>query len=603
MFSVGPQTAEADRLHAMKYRKAKESFEESANRRAFALSDGPEHYHQFREVILTQRFCEGGRIQGAAGASRKTTMYNCFVSGTVLDELGSEGSTAAILDILKEAGITSKLGGGIGFDFSTLRPFGEPVRQIESYATGPVSFMEYFHSVAKGVASAGHRRGALMGCLRIDHPDIERFIDAKRGTLEQEAIRAAAQSLPKPERMAIEEALQAFNPLTSFNISVTVTDKFMECLAANRPFPLRFKETVFREIDPRELWEKLMRSTYEWAEPGVLFIDTINRLNPLSYCETIAATNPCGEQPLPPYGACLLGSFNLVKYLKPNGNNKWYFDYDLFKRDIPIVVRAMDNVVDRSLYPLSQQRNEALSKRRMGLGVMGLANCVEAHGFPYGSSMALHVQEKILQTLLFECYRAGAELAEEKGSFPLFDADRYLATEFISKRLPDEIKDLIRMKGLRNSHYTSIAPTGTISMAADNVSGGVEPVIFHEQQRKINSPNGPIEVVLQDWAVANLGIRGKLSHEVTADEHVATLLTAQKWVDSAVSKTINMDGHKMNWEQFQDIYFNVYNGGGKGCTTFNASGKRMALITSGPAERDDGPTCEWDPTTGTRSCE
>lgn len=609
--TIGPRTAEADRLHAMKYRGPNEPFEEAMFRVAFALSDGPPHYHALKDILLEQRFCPGGRIQGSAGATRKTTMYNCFVSGTIGDSLVEPELDGSIMDMLKEAAATSKLGGGIGYDFSTLRPHGDHVLKIESYATGPVSFMEYFNTVGLGVASSGHRRGAQMAVLRIDHPDVEAFVAAKQGTPAQQAIRAVARSLPDAERAAVEQQLQTFNPLQGFNVSLAITDEFMEALDADRPFSLRFGGRVYKEVSARALWEKVMRATYDWAEPGVIFIDAVNRMNPLWYCEKIAATNPCGEQPLPPYGACLLGSFNLTKYLTRlpgNGGDSpaWSFDYAQLAKDVPPVVRAMDNVVDRSLYPLARQRQEAQDKRRMGLGVMGLANAGEALGSPYGSREFLRFEETVMKLIRDESYRASARLAQEKGAFRLFDAEGYLEGPFV-KALPDDVREDIRKYGIRNSHLTSVAPTGTISMCADNVSSGCEPVIFHEATRTINTPAGPTRVTVQDYGVAFLGVRGRLSHEVSADQHVEVLLSAQRYVDSAVSKTINMDGRTMGWAEFQGIYEKVWKGGGKGCTTFNASGRRMALITGnagpGPAAKDDGPTCEVNLETGQRSCE
>jgi ribonucleoside-diphosphate reductase alpha chain len=584
---IGPQTQAADELHAMKYRGRNEDFEESMNRVAYGLSDNGRHYHALREVLLPQRFCPGGRIQGAIGATRQTTAFNCYVSGTIEDTLCDEGG---IMDRLKEAAKTSQLGGGIGYDFSTLRPRGYPVKKIESESTGPVSFMEYFNTVGLGVASSGHRRGAQMAILRVDHPDIEEFVRAK----------------------------QRPGALEGFNISVAVTDAFMEAVACDGLFALRFARSRVREIRALDLWQKIMRSTWDWAEPGVLFIDTVNRMNNLYYCETIAATNPCGEQPLPPYGACLLGSFNLPKYLKPVPREMllamdgevglhervsgpdWYFDYDQLKADIAPVVRGMDNVNDRSRYPLQKQYEDAQAKRRMGLGVMGLANAAEALGHAYGSTAFVTFEAKVLTIIRDESYRASAEIAAEKGAFSLFDMERYLDGEFV-KTLPDDVRALIRKNGIRNSHLTSIAPTGTISLCADNVSSGIEPVFAYEIERKINTPDGPIKVKVSDYGAGELGVRGKLTADVMAAEHVAVLVTAQRYVDSAVSKTCNVTGD-IPWEEFLAIYSNVHEMGGKGCTTFNADGKRTALLVAAKTI-NEGPSCSIDPMTGARSCE
>jgi ribonucleoside-diphosphate reductase alpha chain len=504
---------------------------------------------------------------------------NCYVSGTIEDSF-VEGS-GSIMSRAHEAAATMRMGGGIGYDFSTLRPRGDLIRKLHTQSTGPVSFMNIFNSVCLATSSSGHRRGAQMGILRIDHPDIEEFIRAKQNT----------------------------TALTGFNLSIGITDAFMEARAAGKPFDLTFGGQVYKTVDAQEFWEKIMRATWDWAEPGVVFIDTINKMNNLWYAENIAATNPCGEQPLPPFGACLLGSFNLVKYLQlcpisqQNGDVYYYFDYDQLIEDIPVVVRGMDNVIDRTLYPLPQQKLEALSKRRMGLGVMGLANAGEACGLLYGSAEFLEFERKVMQTIKERTYWASTELAKEKGSFALYDSERYAKGKFI-KSLSPELQDKIRRHGIRNSHLTSVAPTGTISLCADNVSGGIEPVFAYELQRQINTPTGPELATVQDYGVAFLNIRGKLSSSVTAAEHVAVLGVAQAQVDSAVSKTINMDG-TMPWNDFKRIYETAWELGCKGCTTFNSDGKRMALLVAKDTEQtpETEITCAIvDPTTGQRDC-
>ncbi len=569
---TGPRTEAADRLHAMKYRAPGEDFREAMNRVACGLKDSDAHFHALREILLDQRFLPGGRIQLSIGSQYATTAYNCFVSGTFADSMVTGHGN--IMQRQTEAVATLRLGRGIGFDFSTLRPHGDPINELGTFTEGPISFMHGFDAYSACIAGAGLRRGAMMAVLRIDHPDIELFVRAKQNR----------------------------DKLTRFNISIAVTDEFMEAVARDRPFALRFGGRKRRDISAVDLWEKIMRSTHDWAEPGVIFIDRINEMNNLWYCETIAACNPCSEQSLPPYGACLLGSFNLVRYLVRtagevhDGTAIWYFDWDQFRADIPIIVRAIDNVVDRARYPLPQQKAEALSKRRMGLGITGLANACEAQGHSYGSLGFLRLEERILAMLRDEAYRASAQLAAEKGAFTLYDDEKYLQGRYVTA-LPDDVKALIRKHGIRNSHLTSIAPTGTISMCADNVSGGIEPVFSHAMERPITTPAGVVMERIEDYGAAFLGVRGRLAHEVGVDDHVDVLCSAQKYIDSAISKTINMDEKVTPFDAFKAIYTKVWERGGKGCSTFNASGKRTALLVA-----DDGGACAIDPASGRREC-
>lgn len=581
---MGPKTRAGDLFHAMKYRSEGEDFREANNRVASALADNKEHYHAFREITGDMRFMAGGRVQASMGAARKTTAFNCFVSGEIADSMVH--GDGCIMDRAKEAAATMRLGGGIGYDFSTLRPKGALIRKLQSHSSGPVSFMDIFNSVCHTISSSGHRRGAQMGVLRVDHPDIEEFIHAKQNT----------------------------DKLTGFNISVGVTDEFMQAVASGDAFTLRWGGEDYKEVDAQRLWETLMRSTWDWAEPGVLFLDRINRMNNLWYCEKISATNPCAEQSLPPFGACLLGSFNLTKYItsqpvRAAGEPRFSFDWNQLRADIPHVVRAMDNVTDRTIYPLPQQKAEAISKRRMGLGVTGAANAGEALGYPYGSAEFLAWLDKVLETITVNCYRASALLAEEKGAFPLYDEEKYLKGEFI-QQLPSDTQALIRRHGIRNSHLTSIAPTGTISLTADNVSSGIEPVYDYSMSRVFQTFHGPEALDVEDYGVREFGVKGRRAGEVSAQEHIAVLNTAQKWMDAAVSKTCNVSG-SMPWEDFKDLYISAWAGGAKGCTTFNIDGKRMALLQGKSTETEDndtetmvepGETCYIDPETGRREC-
>lgn len=567
----GPVVPYSEELHAQKYRGIGENFREYGNRVANALKDDEEHFHTFRELLLDQRYLPGGRIQSAMGASKIVTAYNCFVSGTIEDSLVEGGG--CISQRLTESWRTMRMGGGIGYDWTTLRPRGSAIKKLQSRTNGPLPWMKVFDAGARGIASAGHRRGAQMGVMRVDHPDILEFVMAKQNSTE----------------------------LTSMNLSVAITDEFMDALHGNRTFQLRWGGQDHVEVDAAELWDSIMRSTYDWAEPGVLFIDQINRMNNLWYCEHISATNPCGEQPLPPFGACLLGSFNLIKYLISDGKDGWAFDLARFKADIPPVVRAMDNVVDRTIYPLHEQEQEAQSKRRMGIGVCGLANTIETMGHPYGSPAFLEIEELILSTLKVECYRASALLAKEKKPFPKFLPQRYLAGQFI-KTLPEDVRELISKYGIRNSHLTSIAPTGTISTCADNVSGGIEPVYLNEFKRTVIEFDGERHEALQDCAYRLYGTRGKEAGECSVQDHLGVLLTAQRQVDSAVSKTCNV-AEDIAWEDFKQVYITAHAGGAKGCTTYRPhEGGRGAVLNAIPAKsEEEGLACSI--VNGAKSCE
>jgi ribonucleoside-diphosphate reductase alpha chain len=562
---MGPQTPFAEQLHAEKYRMNGESFKEAMNRIAGALTDNTTDFKEFREVLSEMRFLPAGRVQAAVGASRKTTAYNCFVSPAIQDSFVAGKNS--IMDCATQAATTMRMGGGIGYDWSTLRPRNDLIAKLQSKSSGPVSFMEIFDAVGRATSSAGHRRGAQMGVLRVDHPDIVEFVHAKQNE----------------------------TYLRGFNMSVAITDEFMVSLQNGQPFELKFGGRVYDEVDPVALWEMMMRSTYDWAEPGVLFIDAINRMNNLHYCETIAATNPCGEQPLPPYGACLLGSFNLTKYV--SGRT---FDWEMFRKDIRVAVRAMDRVVDVSLYPLHEQELEARSKRRMGLGVTGLANAIEAIGPQYGSADFVSYESMILDNLRDHTYQASVELATERGSFPLYN-EAYLESNFV-RTLPGELRKDIAKHGIRNSHLTSIAPTGTISMAADNVSSGIEPVFSLRSERMVNMASGPEKILIEDYGLAKFGVTGKTCDQVTVQEHLDVLIAASDRVDSAVSKTCNVPSN-VSWPAFKDVYVQAWERGAKGCTTYRVGGKREGILKAANDNDTVGESCSYDPATGTRSCE
>jgi len=569
----GPTTPYSEHLHATKYRVDSETFDDYCVRYARTTTDDELHFRHILDGLRQQRILPAGRQQLAVGRPYDITAMNCYVGGSIPDT--SEG----IMDELKHSMLTLRSGGGCGWDFSTLRPFGDPIRGlgIKAYSTGPVSFMGCWDSMCGTVLSAGHRRGAMMGVLRVDHPDIMRFINAKANN----------------------------NALTNFNISVACTNAFMEALEGDKSYDLSFGGRTYDTVRAVDVWARIMERNWDWAEPGVLFIDRINEQNPLAYIESISATNPCGEQPLPPNGACLLGSLNMVKYISYQGKE---LDYDLLKLDVAMACRAFDKVIDVTRYPLEQQREEAQNKRRMGIGVTGVANALEIMDLAYGSAAYIKEQEKILTTVRDTAYLTSIKSAAKLGSFPAFDAKGWLRSGF-AKTLPPQIRDGIKKKGLRNGLLLSIAPTGTISMCADNISSGIEPPYSLEQKRLVHMPDGQQEIHLIDYAFREFGVKGKTAEEVSAKDHIKVLCSAQQFVDSAVSKTCNVNGAikgekskgTVSFKQFKQLYLQAYHGGAKGCTTFNRNGKRFGIIESLDDKGEEG--CTIDPNTGARTCE
>src|SRR5712691_2029215 len=516
---------------------------------------------RFYAAMSDFRFLPAGRVVAGAGAGRQVTLFNCFVMGTIPDDMGG------IFAHLREAALTMQQGGGIGYDFSTLRPRGAPVKGVGADASGPLSFMDVWDAMCRTIMSAGYRRGAMMATLRCDHPDIEDFIAAKR-----EAGR-----------------------LRMFNLSVLVTDAFMKAIEDNAPWELSFGGTVWKVLPARELWDKIMRATYAYAEPGVIFIDRINRRNNLAYCETITATNPCGEQPLPPYGACLLGSINLPSLVENPFTPEARLDIDRLRRLVPDCVRMMDNVIDISLFPLAQQHEEARQKRRIGLGVTGLADALILCGSRYGSAAAVAATESWLGTIQREAYLASAALAAEKGSFPLFDRDRYLAGETVIG-LGEEVRARVAQDGIRNALLTSVAPTGTISLFADNVSSGIEPVFSFRHTRNVLMPDGNRrEEEVTDYAYRLFRrLKGEFAplpdyfidaQALTPEDHVVMQAAVQKHIDSSISKTINVPA-EIPFERFKDVYLQAYALGCKGCTTYRpneVTGAVLAARAEAPA--------------------
>ena len=579
----GPETELGEKIQATKHRLPNETFLGMATRVVHALNDSPEHREELQPIVVTQRFMFAGRIPAGVGTDKHVTPFNCYASAKLEDSF-VEGKDS-IMGVATQGAATMRMGGGIGFDFSPLRPRNALIKKLGSQSSGPVGFMPIYDSVCQATSSYGNRRGAMMGGLIVHHPDIREFIHSKRSD----------------------------DKLTGFNISAAITDEFMNCMIDEKPFDLRFDGEVYETTDARELWEEIMQLCYDWAEPGVLFIDTINRMNNLWYCEDIAITNPCAEQPLPPNGACLLGSYNLTKYLRCEyygdveidgtcrvtaSRRRYSFNMDQLVADVPAVVRALDNVIDEARYPLPEQRAEAVSKRRMGIGVTGLANTLEAMGLPYGTEEFCAVQEDIHEKIAIAAYWASVELAKEKGAFPLFDADKYCEAPFIRK-LPQDLQDAIRKYGIRNSHLLSIAPTGTISLTADNVSSGIEPVFADVTARRVKTVDGWEVVEAPDYGLTVLGVRGTPCADVTIEQHLRVAQTAAKWVDSAVSKTINCP-QDVPWDEFVGIYRRAWEMGCKGITVYRTGCKREALLTD--ADTDIGESCTIDPATGKSDC-
>ena len=537
--------------------------------RALAVveKDADHWENEFYGALEDFKFLPAGRITAGAGTARKVTLFNCFVMGTIPDSMGG------IFDMLKEAALTMQQGGGIGYDFSTIRPKGALVTGVAADASGPLSFMDVWDSMCRTIMSAGSRRGAMMATMRCDHPDIEDFITAK-----SDAAR-----------------------LRMFNVSVLVTDPFMEAVKANGSWDLVFDGKVYQTVKARDLWNKIMRSTYDYAEPGVIFIDRINKANNLGYCETIAATNPCGEQPLPPYGACLLGSINLARLVKNPFEAGADLDVDGLSKLVATAVRMMDNVVDASEFPLLQQAQEAQAKRRIGLGVTGLADALLMTGLRYGSDEAARQTDRWLHAIARAAYLASVELAKEKGAFPLFDADPFLASDAMMQ-MDEDVRDEIRTHGIRNALLTSIAPTGTISLYAGNVSSGIEPVFAYAYTRKVLQKDGTrteeevVDYAVQMWrdkyGEADLPDYFVNAQTLAPLDHVKMQAAAQKWIDSSISKTINCP-EDISFDDFQGVYMQAYETGCKGCTTYrpnDVTGSVLSVSESSEAapEADQG---------------
>lgn len=540
MPNPGPQTDIGKWILAEKYALPGETWRDCVNRVACALKDSDAHYHRFREVLLAMRFLPGGRILANAGADRaRATMLNCFCSPAPLDSFDENGG---IMDTLAWAGRTLRAGGGVGTDFSKLRPKGNPVRGLGAGATasGPCSFIDIWDTLGETIHAAGNRRGAQIATLDIDHPDALEFVRAKHTA----------------------------GRWTNFNVSLWVPDEFME------------------RAEGSELWETIMRSTFDHAEPGILFRSTIDRRNPLNYAERVSAPNPCGEIPLPENGSCLLGSFVLPKYVV-EVDGKRVFDERWLTEDVEHIYPALDNVVDRTFYPFPAQQDEMQQKRRIGVGITGLANAGEALGYPYGSPEFCAFAQRVMRIIRNKLYIESGKRASEHGPFPMYDPVAHKQTEYFNS-LPPSLQEWVGEYGLRNSHLTAIAPTGTMSLLADNVSSGLEPVFAVDVRRQILTPEGEIRMRLVDYGKRVFEVDPRQAHDCTVDDHLAVMEALAPVVCQSISKTVNVP-HSIPWADFKQLYMRAWKGGLKSLSTFTTGGAREGILE---AAEPKAPECQ-----------
>jgi ribonucleoside-diphosphate reductase alpha chain len=580
------------RVWETRYRqKGEGAITDSRERVARALasveSDPDVYARRFLAILDDYRFLPGGRILAGAGSGRDVTLFNCFVMGLIEDSL--EG----IFTALRESALTMQMGGGIGLDFSTLRPAGMRTKRVGAIASGPVSFMHVWDAMCATLVSSGNRRGAMMATLRCDHPDIENFITAK----------------------------QQPGVLTHFNLSVQVTDAFMQAVEHDDDWTLLFPADslgeeadelpvvqsdwpgreaavacrVLRRLSARELWEKITQAAYDTAEPGVLFVDEINRENNLAWRERISATNPCGEIPLPPWGGCDIGSINLTAFISDPFGKEAAVEWESLEQVVHDAVRLLDNAIDLSHYPLPQQREQMQATRRIGLGITGLADAFMMLAIRYGDEASFSLASDIMQAIRDAAYRASIALAREKGAFPAFDASAYMASPFI-ERLPEDIREDIARYGLRNSHLLAIAPAGTISLLAGNLSSGLEPVFETRYRRRVLMDGEWQTFDVEDFGCRRwreLGLPGDPpslvgARELSPDLHLKMQASLQPFVDSAISKTVNIP-ESMPYADYSSLYIKAWRLGLKGVTTF-----RPNPVTGSVLDTIDAGCCRID---------
>ncbi|MBK9497007.1 MAG: adenosylcobalamin-dependent ribonucleoside-diphosphate reductase [Xanthomonadales bacterium] len=579
------QPVSADYL-AKKYLKPGETPDTAKTRVANAVAMGNELDAKRFKALLDGGFTGGGRIMSAAGTDTVATMINCFVQPVGDAMVGEVDGVPGIMTALAEAAETMRRGGGVGYNFSAIRPPGAWVHGTNSRAGGALSYMDLFDAACKTVESAGARRGAQMAVLDIAHPEIEGFITAK--------------------------AMDG-NRWRNFNVSVGISDAFMEALETGADWQLVHQAEphpdltdvvrredgmwVYKTVKASELWEVITRSTYETAEPGVIFADRVNDENNLGYIETLNATNPCGEQNLPPYGCCDLGSVNLTRYVIAPFTRMARFDFDGFAAEVPEAVRFLDNVLDATVWPLEKQKAEAQAKRRIGIGYYGLGSALLMLGVRYGSDESVAFTERVTRTLMEAAYNASVDLAIERGPFPALETEKYLNSGF-AKRLPEEIRDRIKKHGIRNSHLLSIAPTGTMSLTwGNNASNGIEPVFALTYKRNVRQPDGStITVDVEDYAyrlyrmmgldTARLPNHFAVTRDLTPEDHMRVMAAAVPYIDASISKTINCP-EEMSFEAFGDVYRSAYRMGLKSITTYRPNPKRGAVLIDTSASSTD----------------